>query len=136
MIEFRESTRQLFQVRVDWSTGLEIIALFFTFLSLVFYSAFVFKFGRSWEKTDIEWKKLIPRKTWSMNHIYTKTFLRFFKPFYLTLYSSFIECLLWPRYFLFIYPFILYMKRKLTVTFLCNKLQRFNSVFMCIWTAI
>ena len=47
VIEFREYTRLLFQVRVDWSTGLEIIALFFTFLSLVFYSAFVFKFGRS-----------------------------------------------------------------------------------------
>jgi len=40
-------TRDLYKVRVDWSTGLEIIALFFAFLSLVLYNAFVFKFGRS-----------------------------------------------------------------------------------------
>jgi hypothetical protein len=44
---FRGQTQQLFQIKVDWGTGLDIIALFFTFLSLVLYSAFVFKFGRS-----------------------------------------------------------------------------------------
>ncbi|CAF3332608.1 unnamed protein product [Rotaria socialis] len=43
----RNEARTIFKVRVDWSTGLEIISLFFTFLSLILYSAFVFKFGRS-----------------------------------------------------------------------------------------
>ncbi|CAF1568381.1 unnamed protein product [Adineta ricciae] len=43
----RDLTRDNYKVRVDWSTGLEIISLFFTFVSLVLYSAFVFKFGRS-----------------------------------------------------------------------------------------
>ncbi|UJR26832.1 hypothetical protein I4U23_008145 [Adineta vaga] len=43
----RDRAREYFKVRVDWSTGLEIISLVFTFISLILYSAFVFKFGRS-----------------------------------------------------------------------------------------
>ncbi|CAF3431038.1 unnamed protein product [Rotaria sp. Silwood1] len=43
----RDRAREAYKVRVDWSTGLEIISLFFTFLSLILYMAFVFKFGRA-----------------------------------------------------------------------------------------
>jgi hypothetical protein len=45
--DLRTRARTYYKVRVDWSTGLEIIAIFFTFISLILYSAFVFKFGRS-----------------------------------------------------------------------------------------
>ena len=44
---YRDATKQALQVRVDWSTGLDIIALILTFFSLILYSAYVFKFGRS-----------------------------------------------------------------------------------------
>ncbi|CAF1526500.1 unnamed protein product, partial [Adineta steineri] len=43
----RSRARDAYKVRVDWSTGLEIISLVFTFLSLILYSVFVFKVGRS-----------------------------------------------------------------------------------------
>ena len=71
-------------------------------------------------------------------YIYTWTFFllllllllvfgfRFLFLFYLTCTVVLIKCLLWPRYFFIyvIYSFIFFsMKRKLTVSFLCNKLH-------------
>jgi hypothetical protein len=43
----RQEALNNYEIRVDWSTGLEIIALFFTFLSFVLYTIFVFKIGRA-----------------------------------------------------------------------------------------
>ncbi|CAF3292153.1 unnamed protein product [Rotaria socialis] len=42
-----EEVRQIYTVRIGWSTGLDIIALVLTFFSFILYTVFVFKVGRS-----------------------------------------------------------------------------------------
>ncbi|CAF3805365.1 unnamed protein product [Rotaria sp. Silwood1] len=43
----RHAARRDYEIRVDWSTGLEIIALVLTFFSFILYSIIVFKIDRS-----------------------------------------------------------------------------------------
>jgi len=44
---YRTIVGNAYTIRVDYSTGLEIISLFLTFLSVILYGVFVFKLGRS-----------------------------------------------------------------------------------------
>ncbi|UJR22271.1 hypothetical protein I4U23_025331 [Adineta vaga] len=43
----RNRARAAYTVRIGWASGLEIIALVFTFFSFILYCLFVFKLGRS-----------------------------------------------------------------------------------------
>ncbi|CAF2624808.1 unnamed protein product [Rotaria sp. Silwood2] len=43
----RQTAADRYTIRIDWSTGLEIIALVLTFFSFILYNVFVFKIGRS-----------------------------------------------------------------------------------------
>ncbi|CAF3946596.1 unnamed protein product, partial [Rotaria sordida] len=43
----RQRARDTHEIRIDWSTALEIVALVLTFFSFILYSIFVFKIGRS-----------------------------------------------------------------------------------------
>ncbi|CAF1051371.1 unnamed protein product [Rotaria sp. Silwood1] len=45
--DLRNLAANAYEIRIDWSTGLEIIALILTFFSLILYALFVFKIGRS-----------------------------------------------------------------------------------------
>ena len=43
----RNRAKEYFSIRIGWSSGLEIIALVLTFVSMLLYGAFVGKFSRS-----------------------------------------------------------------------------------------
>ncbi|CAF1314561.1 unnamed protein product [Adineta steineri] len=45
--DLRQQAKDVADIRIGWASGLEIIALVFTFFSFILYSIFVFKLGRT-----------------------------------------------------------------------------------------